>query len=185
MKEELDALESNQTWSLVPLPPEKCPIGCKRVYKVKYNVDGTMVRYKARLVAKGYTQQEEVDYLETFSPVAKMNTVKVLLALAAIKGWNLTQLDVHNVFLHGDVSEDVYMQLPPGFELHEEFQSSSQVVCKLNKSLYGLKQASRQWYAKFTSVLLKKDISIPTLIYLCLLVPLVPLFLLCLSTLMM
>ena len=100
MAAKLRALESNGTWSLVPLLIGKHTIGCKLVYKIKRRVDGTIERYKARLVAKGYTQQEGIDYLETFSPVAKMVTVKTLLTLAAIHGWYLTQLDVNNAFLH-------------------------------------------------------------------------------------
>ena len=137
MVAEIVALEANNTWTLTPLPIGKKSIGCKRVYKIKYKADGSIERYKAKFVAMGYTQKEGIDYFETFSPVAKMVFVKVLLAVVAIKGWFLGQLDVNNAFLHGDLDEEVYMALPQGFH------SQGKVVCKLNKSIYDLKQASR------------------------------------------
>ena len=112
MDKEIQALEQTHTWVLTPLPPGKRPIGCKWVYRVKLNPDGTIERYKARLVAKGYTQRERLDFSENFSPVAKTVSVRVLIALASTKGWPLYQLDINNAFLHGDLDEEVYMDLP-------------------------------------------------------------------------
>jgi hypothetical protein len=149
MDAELKAFELNNTWVLVDLPPHKQSISCKWVYKIKYKSDGSIERYKARLVAKGYNQCEGIDYLETFSSIAKLTTVRLFLALAAARSWHLHQLDVNNSFLHGDLHEEVYMTLPLGFASKGESR-----VCKLNKSLYGLKQGSRQWFSKFSNTLL-------------------------------
>ncbi|CAL8995760.1 unnamed protein product [Prunus brigantina] len=148
MQSELAASESNQTWSLTSLPPGKQPIGCKWVYKIKHHSDDTIERYKARLVAKGYTQTEGLDYHDTFSPTAKMVSVRCVLALAAAHNWSLHQLDVHNAFLHGDLHEEIYMSPPPGLRRQGEH-----LVCHLHKSLYGLKQTSRQWFSKFTEAI--------------------------------
>ena len=156
MQEELDAMEANHTWSVVSLPLGKYSIGCRWIYKVKYKFDGTVDRYKARLVAKGYTQQEGIDFVETFFPVAKLVTVKVLLAIAASQKWHLSQLDVNNAFLNGDLFEEVYMDLPIGYYTQGEPNfNSSKLVCRLHKSIYGLKQASWQWYNKFSESLIR------------------------------
>lgn len=138
MDKEIAALEKNNTWTLTRLPFRKIPIGRKWVYRIKYNPNGTIERYKARLVAKRYTQKKGLNYSETFSPMTKSISVRMVLALVAMKGWFLHQMDVNNAFLHGDLIEEVYMSLPLGFHSKGE-----NLVCKLNKSLYGLKQASR------------------------------------------
>jgi hypothetical protein len=110
MDEEMAALDANATWELVALPKDKKAIGCKWVYKVKHNADGSVSRYKARLVAKGYAQTYGIDYEETYSPIAKMTTVRAIITMAAAKGWSLHQMDVKNAFLHGDLHEEVYME---------------------------------------------------------------------------
>ncbi|BBN67983.1 hypothetical protein Prudu_242S000300 [Prunus dulcis] len=115
IKEEMKALEKNQTWTLETIPRGKKTIGCRWVFTIKHNADGSIERYKARLVAKGYTQTYGIDYEETFAPVAKLNTVRVLLSLAANLDWPLHQFDVKNAFLHGELTEEVYMDIPPGY----------------------------------------------------------------------
>ena len=154
MNAELQALEGTATWEICSLPSDKHAIGCRWVYKVKLNADGSLERYKARLVAKGYTQREGVDFVDTFSPVAKMTTVKTLLAVAAAKKWSLHQLDISNAFLNGDLAEEIYMTLPPGYTPKEGDVLPPNAVCRLRKSLYGLKQASRQWFLKFSYTLM-------------------------------
>ena len=115
MEAEMFALSKNATWSLVTRPPRKTTVGCRWVYTVKYLPDGSIEHLKAHLVAKGYTQTYDVDYAETFSPVAKISSVRILISLATNLGWPLFQLDVKNAFLNGDLKEEVYMEQPPGF----------------------------------------------------------------------
>uniref|UniRef100_A0A2N9G7D2 Integrase catalytic domain-containing protein n=1 Tax=Fagus sylvatica TaxID=28930 RepID=A0A2N9G7D2_FAGSY len=146
MTEELQALEKTHTWDLVDLPHGKSAIGCKWVYKIKTKSDGSIERYKARLVAKGYAQEYGIDYEETFAPVARITSVRSLLAIAAVHQWPLFQMDVKNVFLNGDLTEEVYMQAPPGYS------DCPDKVCLLRRALYGLKQAPRAWFAKFSSI---------------------------------
>ncbi|GKA38963.1 putative RNA-directed DNA polymerase [Tanacetum coccineum] len=148
MKKEIHALESSGTWTLEDLPEGKRAIDLKWVYKIKYKPNGEIERYKARLVAKGFTQMEGVDYHDTFAPVVKLVTVQTILAVAVKMNWMMHRLDVNNAFLHGDLTEEIYMKIPQGFERGKDTK-----VCKLNKSLYGLKQASRNWYQNFTSTL--------------------------------
>ena len=141
----------NDTWVLVPLPKGKKTVGCRWVFSVKHKANGSVERYKARLVAKGYTQTYGVDYQETFSLIEKLNTVRVLISLATNLDWLLHQFDVKNSFLHGDLEEEVYLDIPPSFVS----STQEKIVCKLQKALYGLKQSPRAWFGRFRLVMRK------------------------------
>jgi histone deacetylase 1/2 len=143
---EFQALQKNETWHLVPSKRGMNIIDCKWVFKIKRKVDGSIDRYKARLVAKGYKQCYGIDYEDTFSPVVKAATIRLVLSITVSRGWSLRQLDVQNAFLHGVLEEDVFMRQPPGYE----DKSKLSYVCKLDKALYGLKQAPRAWYARLS-----------------------------------
>jgi hypothetical protein len=149
MLEELRALEKNKTWDLVKLPPGKKAMSCKWVFTVKQNPEGKVERYKARLVARGYSQTYGIDYDETFAPVSKMSMVRTLISCDANFGWPLHQLDVKNAFLHGDLQEEVYMEIPPGCSKSNTVGE----VCRLRKSLYGLNQSPRAWFDRFRHAL--------------------------------
>lgn len=150
MLDELTALKRNQTWDLVNLPTGKNLVSRKWVHIIKYKADGSLDQFKTRLVAKSYSQTISLDYLDTFSPVAKLNSFRLLISLATNPDWPLHQLDVTNAFLHGDLQEVVYMQQSPGFVAEGE----SNKVCLLQKSIYGLKQSPRAWFNKFSTILL-------------------------------
>ena len=135
MKDELDSMKSNEVWDLIELPKGVQAIGCKWVYKTKRDSLGNIERYKARLVAKGFTQKEGIDYTETFSPVSKKDSLRIILALVAHLDLELQQMDVKTTFLNGDLEEEVYMKQPEGFSSRE----GEHLVCKLKKSIYGLK----------------------------------------------
>jgi hypothetical protein len=153
MKEEMDSLEKNKTWDLVELPKDRKVVGCKWVYKLKKGIDGKVERYKARLVAKGYSQMEGIDFHEIFSPVVKLVSIRIVLALVALLDLELEKLDVKTTFLHGDLDEEIYMEQPEGFVQH----CKRRLVCKLKKYLYGLKQSPRQWYKKFDSFMVSQS----------------------------
>ncbi|KAG6414963.1 hypothetical protein SASPL_122361 [Salvia splendens] len=149
MLEEFLALLRNRTWILTSLPPGKNLIGNTWIFRLKRHVDGSIARHKARLVAQGFSQEPGFDFTETFSPVVKPTTIRLILSIAVTLGWEISHLDVNNAFLHGDLNEEIYMRQPVGFE-----QGDPSLVCKLNKALYGLKQASRSWFLTIQSVLL-------------------------------
>ena len=138
----------------VPYTSDMSLVNNKWLYRIKYNSDGTISRYKARLVAKGYQQVAGLDFFETYSPVIKPCTIRVIFTLAATHNWDIKHVDVNNAFLNGQLKETVYMKQPEGF-ISNEYPSH---VCKLNKALYGLKQAPRAWFEKLKSSLLNWDL---------------------------
>lgn len=147
IKEELQALEANNTWELKELPPNKTAIGCKWVFKIKNNPTTKEVRYKARLCAKGCSQVEGLDYNETYAPTTRYDTIRILLAIAIQQNLDIIQFDVKTAFLHGELEEEIYMTSPEGYV------PGNNLVCKLQKSLYGLKQSPRCWNKKFNEFL--------------------------------
>ncbi|KAG7578454.1 Retrotransposon gag domain [Arabidopsis thaliana x Arabidopsis arenosa] len=148
MSGEVNALEENETWDITNPPPGKKAIGSHWIFTIKYKSNGEIERYKARLVAMGNRQVEGLDFDETFAHVVKMTTIREFLKIAAVKRWEVHQMDVHNAFLHGDLEEEVYMRLPLGFVSQDKSK-----VCRLKKSLYGLRQAPRCWFAKLAAAL--------------------------------
>lgn len=151
MDEEISAIEKNKTWEMVELPNGHKPIGVKWVYKKKMTASGEIQRYKARLVAKGYRQKAGIDYEEIFAPVARMETIRLLISQSAQNGWKIYQMDVKSAFLNGVLDEVVYIEQPPGYaKVGEEAK-----VLKLKKALYGLKQAPRAWNTRIDSFLKK------------------------------
>lgn len=149
MKDELNSIEKNNTWVLVNPPNGVRTIGLKWLYKAKRNADGSIYRYKARLVAKGYAQKPGIDFDEVFAPVARIETIRFLIAHAAMKGWEIHHLDVKTAFLNGDLEEEIYVNQPEGFEKTQE----SHKVYKLQRSLYGLRQSPRAWNIKLDGML--------------------------------
>ena len=144
--DELQSHEENKTWELTTLPPGKKEISSKWVFKLKVNADDT-VRYKARLVIRGFEQKYGLDFQETFAPVAKFATVRIMLALAAQMDWEVHQMDVKTAFLYPDIQDEVYMTLPEGFDMfHKDAPAARGQVARLRKTLYGLRQAPRAWY---------------------------------------
>ncbi|KAK8584057.1 hypothetical protein V6N12_068307 [Hibiscus sabdariffa] len=149
MRSEMDSMSENQVWTLVEPPEGIKPIGCKWVFKKKTDMDGNVQTYKGRLVAKGFRQIHGVDYDETFSSVAMIKSIRILLAVAAFHDYEIWQMDVKTAFLNGKLEEDVYMTQPEGFVNPEHARK----VCKLQRSIYGLKQASRSWNLRFNEAI--------------------------------
>ncbi|GKV25217.1 hypothetical protein SLEP1_g34687 [Rubroshorea leprosula] len=150
MQEELNMFEKNATWKLVDRPTNKNVLGVKWVYKVKLNSDGSLNKCKARLVVKGYSQLAGIDFTETFAPVARFDTIRLLFAMAAQKSWLIYQLDVKLAFLNGKLKEEIYVEQPDGYVK----KGAEHKVYLLKKALYGLKQAPRAWYGKIDNHLL-------------------------------
>src|ERR1700677_1851818 len=149
IKAELQQLAQKHTWELIECPKEAIPIANKWVFMRKYNREGNLTKYKARLVAKGCAQRPGYDYLETFSPVVRMETIRVLLAMAAIKRFEIQQMDVKGAYLNGTLREIVHMRQPEGYE------DNSDRVCRLVKTIYGLKQSEREWNKELDTKLKK------------------------------
>lgn len=154
MNEEYCSLLENDTWDHVPLPKGRKLVRCKWVYRTKYGPNGKIDKNKDRLIVKGFSQVEGIDYTETFSLVAKMNSIHLVLSLVASFKWEVHRMDVKSAFLHGDLHEEIYMEQPIGF-----IQTDSSLIYWLKKSLYGLKQAPRAWYTKMDRFLLETSFS--------------------------
>jgi hypothetical protein len=154
MQAEYDSLMDNDTWTLVDKPEDKQVLPGKWVYRVKYGANGQVDKLKARYVAKGFAQVEGLDFFETYAPTCKPETFRILLAVAAKKGLHLGQMDVKSAYLHSAIEEEIYLEQPEGFA--KKANPGRKIVCKLNKSIYGLKQAAKNWYEALTSLLLKK-----------------------------
>ncbi|KAL6340144.1 hypothetical protein AAG906_040580 [Vitis piasezkii] len=165
MNEELKSMAHNGVWDLIEFPNSCKPVDCKWVFKTKREAKGNIERFKATLVAKGFTQKEGIDYRDTFSPVSKKDSLRIIMALVTHFDLELHQMDVKIAFLNGNLDEDIYMEQPEGFAK----KGNEHLVCKLKKSIYGLKQASRQWYIKFNNTITSfrfKENSVDQCIYL-------------------
>uniref|UniRef100_A0A803PYJ1 Reverse transcriptase Ty1/copia-type domain-containing protein n=1 Tax=Cannabis sativa TaxID=3483 RepID=A0A803PYJ1_CANSA len=154
MDEEINSItKKNDTWEPDTLPQGYKPIGVKWMYKEKKNAKGEVERYKARLVVKGYSQREDIDYDEVFALVARLETVRLIISLAAQNRWKIHQMDVKSAFLNGFLEEEVYIEEPLGYEV----KGHEGKVLKLKKALYGLKQASRAWNTRIDKHFQDKD----------------------------
>jgi hypothetical protein len=149
MNEEYDSILKNDVWTVVPRPHGKSVVTSKWLYKIKHATDDSIEKYKARFVARGFSQKEGIDYNEIFSLVARDTSIRIIISLAAVFGWKLHQMDVKTAFLNGEVEQEVCIEQPEGFMVHDERSH----VCKLKKALYGLKQAPRAWYGRIDSFL--------------------------------
>ena len=153
---EIESILQNHTWELVDLPKGSKPLGYKWIFKKKLKADGSVDKYKARLVIKGFRQKEDLDYFDTYSPVTRITSIRMLIAIASILNLEIHQMDVKTAFLNGELEEEIYMQQPEGFVS----PGNENKVCKLVKSLYGLKQAPKQWHEKFDETMLSNGFKI-------------------------
>jgi hypothetical protein len=149
MTKEYQSIISNDVWEIVPRPKSKDVVSSKWLYKIKHDVDGSIEKYKARFIAHGFSQKEDIDYEETFPPVARYTSIITIIALATKMKWKLHQMDVKTTFLNGVIEEAVYIEQPQGFEVEDKKTH----VCRLKKAMYGSKQAPRAWYGRVDSFL--------------------------------
>ncbi|GKA78709.1 retrovirus-related pol polyprotein from transposon TNT 1-94 [Tanacetum coccineum] len=156
IKSEIESILQNHTWELVDLPPGCKPLGYKWIFKKKMKADGTVDKYKARLVIQGFRQREGLDYFDTYSPVTRITSIRMIIAIAALRNLEIHQMDVKTAFLNGDLEEEIYINQP------EDFIAPGQEgkVCRLVKSLYGLKQAPKKWHQKFDHTMLESGFKI-------------------------
>jgi hypothetical protein len=163
MIEEYHSIMKNDVWDIVPRPKGKSVVTSKWIYKIKHATDGSVKKYKVRFVARGFSQVEGIDYEETFAPISRYTSIRTIIELVASMGWRLHHMDVKATFLNGDIEEEVYIEKPEGFMIHEQKYH----VCRLKKALYGLKQAPRAWYEKMDGFLMslgfKKSVANPNL----------------------
>jgi hypothetical protein len=152
-------------WNIVLRPEGKFVVTSKWIYTIKHAADGSVKKYKARFVARGFSQVEGIDYEETFAPVARYTSIRTIIALAASMGWKLHQMDVKTAFINGEIEEEVYIEQPEGFVIHDEKSH----MCRLKKAMYGLKHAPRAWYEKMDGFLMSlgfsKSVVDPNLYY--------------------
>ena len=151
IQEEYDAHIKNGTWELVPLPNDRQTISCKWVFHHKRDQNGKIARFKSRLVARGFTQVYGIDYLETYSPVAKLASIRILLAIATVEDLEIHQMDAVTAFLAENIDEEIYMDQPEGFSIVNK--DGKKLVCRIRKGLYGLKQSARLWNQKIRRIL--------------------------------
>ncbi|KAL0311966.1 UNVERIFIED_CONTAM: Copia protein [Sesamum radiatum] len=167
MEKEIKMIKKNDTWELADRPKDKEVIGVKWIYETKLNADGSIQKHKARLVAKGYSQLSGIDYNETFAPVARLDTIRALVAIAANKKWEIYQMDIKSAFLNGYIDEEIYVEQPQGFIA----KGYEEKVLRLKKAFYGLKQASRVWYSRIDNYFMdrgfRRSLSEPTLYIKC------------------
>ena len=156
INDEIESILQNHMWELVDLPPCSKPLGYKWIFKKKMKADGSIDKYKVRLVIKGYKQKEGLDYFDTYSPVTRISSIRMLIAIVAIHNLEIHQMDVKTAFLNGDLDEEIYMEQPEGFMV----PGQEKKVCRLVKSLYGLKQAPMEWHEKFDSVMMTNGFKI-------------------------
>jgi hypothetical protein len=150
MAEEYQSILNNDVWDIVPRPEGKFVVTSTRIYKIKHTADGSVEKYKATFVARGFSQIEGIDYEETVAPIARYTSICNIIALVASMGWKLHQMVVMTTFLNGDIDEEVYIEKPKGFVIHDEKTH----VCRLKKAQYGLKQAPHAWYEKLDGLLM-------------------------------